>query len=72
MHGTWKFQGGDDVQWADPAYDDTGWAGVQVPGDWQQQGLRTEGKRAWYRKTFAIPPELKGRRLGVALGYIDS
>ena len=52
-----------------PGYDDSTWRSVAVPHNWDDYaGLRrlVHGNRhgvAWYRRTFAVPAEERGRRV---------
>jgi len=76
LAGTWRFQIGDDPAWADPAYDDSGWAELQVPGGWGSQGYAAHSGVAWYRLDVDLSRTLsKGRadlNLGVQLGEVTS
>ncbi len=44
-----------------PDYDASGWKDVFVPWNWND-GDKFAGV-GWYRKTFSVPPEYRGRRL---------
>jgi len=68
LEGAWRFAEGDDPRWADPAFDDAGWRTLQVPGIWRFQGVHGDGF-GWYRRTFAVGPELAGRDLGIEVPY---
>ncbi len=62
----WRFQLGDDPQWATEAYDDSSWRELHLPHDWSVEGQfsadnpSTPGGGAlpggigWYRKTFTL------------------
>ncbi len=72
----WKFQKGDNPEYASPSFDDSGWAAI-VPGTvWEQQGYNMYDGFAWYRVSFTIPASLKKEAkqyggLEVHLGKID-
>jgi beta-galactosidase len=63
----WKFTLGDDIAFAEPDYDDSGWRDLHLPHDWSVEGEfsaenpSTPGGGAlpggigWYRKHFFVP-----------------
>ena len=65
----WRFQLGDDPEWAAEAYDDSSWRELHLPHDWSVEGQfsadnpSTPGGGAlpggigWYRKTFTLPAD---------------
>lgn len=67
----WRFSKTDPGAAMQPAFDDSGWQAVRVPHDWSQhEPFRAEygsgngyaaGGIAWYRRSFAVGPEHKGR-----------
>lgn len=68
---------GADVAYVAPAFDDSGWRGLNLPHDWGIEGPFAQenpgetGKLpwwgiAWYRKHFALPASDAGRRI-----YLD-
>ena len=71
----WRFYKGDAPGAEQPAFDDTAWRTLDVPHDWSIEGPfdqnnPTGGAGAflpagvgWYRKRFALPAALSGRRL---------
>jgi len=69
LEGTWKFTTGDDLAWADPAFDDTAWSDLQVPGS--GGGFDKYDGFAWYRLTFDLPAEAQGANLVASLGFLD-
>lgn len=56
----WKFNTGDDVAWADPAFDDGAWDKLKAGLEWENQGYGTYDGFAWYRQKVVIPSSLKG------------
>jgi alpha-galactosidase len=71
----WKFQPGDDSEWAQPGFDDSNWKPVKVDRDWESQGYGYLDGYAWYRIRFRLPTALKnGQTRGAirfTLGHID-
>jgi beta-galactosidase len=65
----WRFQLGDDPEWAAEGYDDSSWRSLHLPHDWSIEGEfsadnpSTPGGGAlpggigWYRKTFTLPAD---------------
>ncbi len=71
LSGNWKFSIGDDLQWANPAYNDAGWDQIMVPDKWEDQGYDDYNGYAWYRKTFDMVVTPKNITLYLMLGRID-
>jgi cephalosporin-C deacetylase len=55
----WKFNTGDDLQWAKIGIDDSGWAPITAGSLWEGQGFANYDGFAWYRQSIVIPPSLK-------------
>jgi len=55
LDGFWRFHAGDDMRWADPAFDDSSWKLLRSNEDWSQQGYANYGGLAWYRFTLTVP-----------------
>ncbi len=68
LTGAWKVHAGDEARWAEPAYDDSGWDELQLPGSYSGQGQA--GELAWVRKRFELPPSLQGQPLLFMLGGV--
>lgn len=72
----WKFKTGDDLAWANPAFDDSDWDTI-VPGQmWEVQGYANYDGYAWYRQSFDLPKEMLKNAffndsLEIDLGKID-
>ncbi|MBQ6598537.1 MAG: hypothetical protein IJH79_13370, partial [Lentisphaeria bacterium] len=56
--------------WADPAFDDSSWKIMRVPGSWIGQKIAGNGA-IWARKTVELPPEMAGKDLILKTGGID-
>ena len=69
LAGSWQFSTGDDLAWADPAFDDSAWSSIQVPGDGAP--FANYDGFAWYRLTFDLPAEAQGSNLVASLGFLD-
>ena len=70
LGGYWRFQQGDDPAWADPAFDDASWPGLEVPATWKSAGIG-DARFGWYR----IRVSLEGRPAGgwgIAFGRVFS
>lgn len=57
-------------QWFQPAYQPKGWKPINVPGYWEDQGIRNLDGVVWYRKEIDIPASMTGKEAGVWLGRI--
>jgi hypothetical protein len=49
LDGPWRFQIGDNPQWADPAFDDSAWPTVTPGKPLSELGFETYAGAAWYR-----------------------
>ncbi len=71
LRGDWKFSIGDDMEWANPSFDDSEWEEIYVPRRWEREGFNGYDGYAWYRIS------VDGRRFAekgthyLRLGYID-
>jgi signal transduction histidine kinase len=70
LSGTWKLQEGDGAGWAEPAYDDSGWGELRLPGGYTRQGH--QARQAWARKRFDLPAALRDQPLLFTLGGLRS
>lgn len=58
--------------WQQKKFDDTDWATMDVPGYWQENGIRIKGT-IWYRKEFRVPESMVGRHARLYMGrMVDS
>jgi hypothetical protein len=72
----WKFKTGDDLNWSKPAYDDAGWASIEIGKSWENQGYDRYDGFAWYRLHVFIPYSIRDKsylkeKLVFELGKID-
>jgi diguanylate cyclase (GGDEF)-like protein len=77
LHGVWRFRPGDDMAWADPAYNHGQWGNILVPRDWRRQGHQDLTGFAWYRARVRIGDgatrDLDSlHQLGFGLGKVHS
>jgi sialate O-acetylesterase len=71
LSGEWKFSIGDDPDWAMPAFNDSGWDRIRVPGQWEDQGYRDYNGFAWYRRSFNVVNTPDNNTIYLILGRID-
>ncbi|MBV9676755.1 MAG: serine/threonine-protein phosphatase [Acidobacteriaceae bacterium] len=67
LAGQWRFQPGDDPQWANPNFDDSGWKLVQVPLSLSKQGYPNFSGFGWYRIKLHSNPEHEPIDLSMAI-----
>lgn len=58
------------VKWSDPAYMPKGWRTINIPGYWEDQGIKDFNGVIWYRKEIDIPAQMTGKAAKVFLGRI--
>ena len=58
------------VKWYEPAYVPKGWRPINVPGYWEDQGLKDLNGVVWYRKEIDIPASMNVKPARVFLGRI--
>ncbi len=56
------FQAGEAI-WAKPDMDDSGWASIEVPGVWEEQGYPDLDGYVWFRKIVRLPKSWAGKPL---------
>ena len=56
--------------WYRSDFDDSGWDEVEVPGTWDETGIRTRGC-VWYRKNFELPSSMVGRHAKLYMGRMS-
>ncbi len=57
-------------RWYDPAYIPKGWKTINVPGYWEDQGIKDLNGIVWYRKEVFIPASMTGKPAKIFLGRI--
>lgn len=67
----WRFEIGDNLDFADPNYNDSKWVTVNVPDAWENEGFPGFNGYGWYRTSFVIPKQLKNKIIVLKLGQID-
>jgi len=58
------------VKWFDPAYEPKGWRTMNIPGYWEDQGVKNLDGVVWYRKEIDVPASMVGKPAKVFLGRI--
>ncbi|HEX6848443.1 MAG TPA: sialate O-acetylesterase [Chitinophagaceae bacterium] len=58
------------VKWYEPAYVPKGWRPINIPGYWEDQGVKDLNGVVWYRKEIDIPASMIGKPARVFLGRI--
>ncbi|MDZ7371606.1 MAG: glycoside hydrolase [candidate division KSB1 bacterium] len=71
LQGEWRFEIGDNLDFALPSFNDAKWTRVQVPDAWENQGFPGYDGYGWYRITFVMPGYLRNKMLFFKLGQID-
>jgi phosphoserine phosphatase RsbU/P len=58
LNGLWRFHTGDNIAWADPNFNDSGWALLRSDSSWSNQGYQEYSGFAWYRFQVTVPDSL--------------
>ena len=58
------------TKWFDAAYMPKEWRNINIPGYWEDQGIRDLNGIVWYRKEVTIPASMDGKAAKVFLGRI--
>lgn len=56
LAGQWRFQPGDNLDWAEPGFNDAHWSTLAAPRRWPGAGYPETGQFAWYRLTLQFDP----------------
>jgi sialate O-acetylesterase len=59
-----------DIKWFDVSYVPREWRPINIPGYWEDQGLKDLNGVVWYRKEIDIPATMNGKAAKVFLGRI--
>ena len=59
-----------DKKWFDVAYIPKGWHNINIPGYWEDQGIKDLNGVVWYRREIDIPAAMTGKAAKVFLGRI--
>lgn len=57
-------------KWFEPNYIPKGWRNINVPGYWEDQGIKDLNGTVWYRKVIDVPASMIGKAGRVFLGRI--
>ncbi len=63
----WRFQAGDNMEWATPAYDDSGWELISTNLTQADLSFIEWDGIGWFRKEFRVSPELQGKPLALVI-----
>lgn len=58
------------VKWFDEAYVPKNWHNINVPGYWEDQGVRDLNGVVWYRKEIELPASMAGKEAKLFMGRI--
>jgi len=58
------------VTWFNTSYIPEGWRTINIPGYWEDQGIKDLNGVVWYRKIIDIPASMTGKAARVFLGRI--
>ncbi len=58
------------VKWYENHYQPKGWKNINIPGYWEDQGIKDLNGVVWYRKEINIPAAMTGKAAKVFLGRI--
>jgi sialate O-acetylesterase len=56
--------------WENPDYQPKGWRNINIPGFWEDQGLKDLNGVVWYRREFEIPQNWVGQSVKLYMGRI--
>lgn len=58
------------IKWFDTAYEPKAWRNINIPGFWEDQGIKDLNGIVWYRREIDIPGSMTGIPAKIALGRI--
>lgn len=56
--------------WFSKEYEPKGWRRINIPGFWEDQGLRNLNGTLWYRRLIDIPASMQGKPARIFMGRI--
>lgn len=59
-----------ETPWYDVSFEPKNWRSINIPGYWEDQGVRDLNGVVWYRKEIALPQSMEGKEAKVFLGRI--
>lgn len=71
LNCSWRFEIGDNPEFAEPDFDDSKWQEILVPGAWENKGFPGYDGYAWYRVQIKLSETLNLDNLYLQLGWID-
>ena len=57
-------------KWFDPSYSPKGWRNINLPGYWEDQGIKDFNGVVWYRKEIDVPDSMTGVPAKLFMGRI--
>lgn len=58
------------VKWYETAYEPKGWRDINIPGYWEDQGIKDLNGAVWYRREIDVPAAMTGVPAKVYLGRV--
>ncbi len=58
------------VKWFDTAYIPKGWRPINIPGYWEEQGIKDLRGTIWYRREITVPANMAGMPAKLFMGRI--
>lgn len=59
-----------DVKWYETQYQPKGWRNINIPGYWEDQGIRDLNGVVWYRRELDVPADIAGMTARIHMGRI--
>ncbi|PWK27546.1 sialate O-acetylesterase [Arcicella aurantiaca] len=56
--------------WENPTYQEKGWRNFNIPGYWEDQGVKDLNGVVWFRRAFEIPKSWLGKSVKLYMGRI--
>lgn len=56
--------------WESPEYQPKGWRNMNIPGYWEDQGIKDLNGVVWFRRTFDVPKSWLGKSVKLFMGRI--